>query len=72
MMGIRFVKPAARTREDISLLQHVRPSLLLHEDHRGCSEICCTAKDFQKKALQVGLKQKASEFVEKGSELYIS
>jgi len=25
-----------------------------------------------KKALQVGLKQKASEFVEKGSELYIS
>ena len=49
---------------------HVRPALLFHENHRGRQEIRRGAKMPEEQALRSDLKEKAKEFVEKGSEVY--
>ena len=61
---------AAARRQAGALLLHVRPALLLDEDHPGRARYAARLGVSEEEALKKGMEVKAVEFVKKGAEIY--
>ncbi|HXD32141.1 MAG TPA: hypothetical protein VN643_13545 [Pyrinomonadaceae bacterium] len=48
----------------------MRPPFLLHEDHQDVREYAAQKEIDERAALEVGMKEKAEEFVTSGQEIY--
>jgi phosphomethylpyrimidine synthase len=62
--------PPAGRRQNRPLLQHVRPALLQHEDHRRRPQIRRRTGDLRRGSAEERMEEKSREFAEKGAEVY--